>query len=131
MRPPARLGCKEGKGHGQACGSPPHARGSEGPGLGSPLVQTHNAQPSHQLWHLMVQTENPPQITQALVPSHPTPLFALLQLLLQLKHPAKKGERKIFFLSYDLTPNSAGHVEKEIKKTTKYKASQGMGKKVV
>lgn len=76
--------------------------------------------------------ENPPQVTQALVLSHLTQLFALLQLLLQLKRPAKEGERKrfFFFLSYDQALNSAGRVEKEINRTTKYKASQGVGERL-
>lgn len=43
------------------------------------------------------KAENPPQVTQALVPSHLTQLFALLQLLLQLKRPAKEGEQKRLF----------------------------------
>lgn len=43
------------------------------------------------------KAENPSQVTQASVPSHLTQPFALLQLLLQLKCPAKEGEQKRFF----------------------------------
>lgn len=76
--------------------------------------------------------EGPPQERKASVSSHLTQLLTLLQLLLQLKRPAKEGEQRLFsFLSYDQAPNSAGHVEKGSKRTTKYKASQGVGERLV
>lgn len=81
------------------------------------------------------EAESPPRVTQASVPSHLTQLFALLQLLLQLKRPAKEGEQRrfgfFFFLSYDQDPNSTGPVGKGIKRTTEYKASQGVGERLV
>lgn len=76
------------------------------------------------------KAEPPPQVQQSWAPSHLTQLFTLLQLLLQLKHPAKEGEQKrLFFLSYDQAPNSAGLAEKGIKRATKYKSKSRRGGK--